>query len=278
MITFTFGAHEVGEPRRGDFPDMVEALKGRSIISLGEWEQQNRFELGLSGNLMLRIIASGSGLEINCISTQNRNEPLASALLLGEMPSTVPARQLEAKLRGLRTAFAIFYLLEASRQEELANYLRHHPFGDIDRALLTTEDQLQIESVSYGSWMATVRTKSRAAFKALIAVAIVAFPRTRDALLKKLEAEANIMDTKARREELALERERFELARDKTSYALEFAKKIGADREVRETLNRRMRRAICDLAAGDPDESEIRKSARKTFTGVEGNEDVDADD
>lgn len=272
MITFTFGAHELGEPRTGDFPQMIEALKGRSIVSLAQWERENRFELGLSGNVMLRIFASGPNLEINCISTQNRNEPLASALLLGDMPGTVPVWQLEAKLRGLRTAFAIFYLLEASRQEELADYLRHHPFGDIDRALLSPEDQLLIESVSYGSWVATVRTRARAAFNAMVAVATIVFPRTRDAFLKKLEAEASIKDTRAKRDELALAREQFELTRDQTDYALDLAKKVGADKEVRNILNRRLRRAIYDLAAGDPAETEIRESARKTFTAIEESE------
>jgi hypothetical protein len=269
MITFTFGAHELGEPRKGDFLQVIEALKGRSIISLGQWEQENRFELGLSGNVMLRIFASGPNLEINCLSTQNRNEPLASALLLGEMPGTVSVWQLEAKLRGLRTAFAIFYLLEASRQEELADYLRHHPFGDIDRALLSPEDQLHIESVSYGSWVATVRTRARAAFNALVALATIVFPRTRDAFLKKLEAEASIKDTRAKRDELALARERFELTRDQTDYALDLAKKIGADREVQDILNRRLRKAAYDLAVGDPDESEIREIARTTFSGAD---------
>jgi hypothetical protein len=150
MVRFTFGAHEIGTVRTAAFSQVVEAIKGRSIVSLGEWKGENRFELGLSGSAMLRVFTSGTDIEINCISTQNPNEPLASALLLGEMPGTVPVWQLEAKLRGLRTAFAIFYLLETSRQEELAEYLRHHPFGDIDRALLAIEDRLQIESVPYG--------------------------------------------------------------------------------------------------------------------------------
>ncbi|MGH9713631.1 MAG: hypothetical protein ACRD5M_10070 [Candidatus Acidiferrales bacterium] len=272
MITFTFGAHELGNARTADFPQVVDALKGRSIISLGEWEQDNRFEFGLSGNLMLRIFSSGANLEINCISTQNRNEPLASALLLGDMPGTVSVWQLEAKLRGLRTAFAIFYLLETSRQEELSDYLRHHPFGDIDRALLAPEDQLQIESVSYGSWVATVRTKARAAFNALIAVGTIVFPRTRDAFLKKLEAEASIKDTRARQDEVALARERFELTKDRTDYALDLAKKIG-DEEVQDILRRRLRRAVYELASGDPDEGEIRKLAQKTFSGADAGKD-----
>lgn len=265
MIRFTFGAHEVDAVHTADFSQVVEAIKGRAIVSLGEWEGESRFELGLSGSVMLRVLTSGTDIEINCVSTQNPNEPLASALLLGDMPGTVPVWQLEAKLRGLRTAFAIFYLLETSRQEELAEYLRHHPFGDIDRALLATEDRLHIESVSYGSWVATVRTKARTALNALIAVATIVFPRTRDAFLKKIEAEASIKDTRARRDEVALARETFELRKDQTEYALNLAEKIGDD-DARGILYRRLRHAVYELASGDPDEDEIRRATQKTFT------------
>jgi len=115
MTRFTLGAYETQTASPVDFSQVVEVVKGRSITSLADWGG-NRFELGLSGNVMLRIFASGADIEVNCYSTQNQNDPLASALLLGEMPQAASVWQLEAKLRGLRTAFGIFYLLSSERE------------------------------------------------------------------------------------------------------------------------------------------------------------------
>lgn len=268
MTRFTFGAQETQSVIPGDFSQLVEVVKGRSIVSLGDWGDGNRFELGLSGRVMLRIFAGPDGLEVNCISTQNRDEPLASALPLGEMPEAVPSWQPEAKLRGFRTAFAIFYLVASEREKELSEYLRQHPFGDIDRALLTDDEALQIESLSYGSWIATVRTKARSALNALVAVGTIVFPRTREAFLKKLEAEASLKDTEAKRAEVALARDRFELAKGQADYALDLAKRI-KDKEGQELIRRRVRGAMYDLASGDQDEKEIRKTARRTFPALQ---------
>jgi hypothetical protein len=273
MTRFTFGAYETQTASPADFSQVVEVVKGRSITSLADWGA-NRFELGLSGNVMLRIFASGTDIEINCFSTQNQDEPLASALPLGEMPEMVSVWHLEAKLRGLRTAFGIFYLLASERERELAEYLVQHPFGDIDRALLTDGEALRIESLSYGSWVATVRTKTRAAINALVAIATIVFPRSRDAFLKKLEAEASLKGTEAKRSEVALARDKFELAKDQTEYALDLANRMG-DRKTREVLLRRLRHAIYDLASGDRDETEIRDVTRRIFPTVEADGDED---
>ncbi len=264
MARYTFGAYETQAATAADFGRFIEVVKGRSIISLADWGPE-RLELGLSGNVMLRVFATGAEIEVNCISTQNPEEPPAFALTLGEMPATVPVWQLDIKLRGLRTAFAIFYLLTNKRAEELADYLSRHPSGDVDRALLSSDEALQVESVSYGSWVATVRAKTRGAIDALTALATIVFPRTRNAFLKKLEAEADLKSAEARRGEVALERERFALAKDRTDYVLDLANKI-EDPEAKEILIRRLRGAIYELASGDQDEPEIRTSIRRLLS------------
>jgi len=167
-----------------------------------------------------------------------------------------------------------FFISSLVKERELAEYLLQHPFGDIDRALLTDEEALQIESVSDGSWVATVRTKTKAAINALVAVATIVFPRSRDAFLKKLEAEASLRGTEAKRSEVALARDKFELAKDQTEYALDLANRIG-DRKTREVLRRRLRHAIYDLVSGDRDETEIRDVTRRMFPAGEADEDED---
>lgn len=115
------------------------------------------WSFGLSGKVTLHILLTKGGIEVNCFSTQNAGEPIAFTLALGEMAETIPVWQLDAKLRGLRTAFAILHLLSNDRQDALTAYLLHHPYGDIDRALLREDETLEIESLSYGSWIAALR-------------------------------------------------------------------------------------------------------------------------
>jgi len=211
---------------------------------------------------MLRVFLTESGIEINCFSTQNAEEPLAFSLALGEMPETMPVWQLEAKLRGLRTAFAIFHLLSGNRQDALSTYLSHHPHGDVDRALLREDETVEIESLSYGSWIAVLRAKSREALNAITALATVVYPRTRDAFLRKIEAEADLKETEAQRGALGLERERFALAKERADYVLDLANRI-EDREAKKILLGRLKTAIYELGTGDLGEEEIRRSTNQ---------------
>ena len=166
MIRFTFGAHEVDAVHTADFSQVVEAIKGRAIVSLGEWEGESRFELGLSGSVMLRVLTSGTDIEINCVSTQNPNEPLASALFNGTCLEPSQFGNLRQNCAVSEPRSQSFICLRLPGKRNWRRYLRHHPFGDIDRALLATEDRLHIESVSYGSWVAVVCTKARTALRA----------------------------------------------------------------------------------------------------------------
>ena len=63
------------------------------------------------------------------------------------------------------------------------------------------------------------------------------------------------------RDEVAVERERFDLQKQKTDYLLELVDKIG-DAKAKEIVLKRLKTAIYDLATGDADEVEIRRSAR----------------
>jgi hypothetical protein len=98
--------------------------------------------------------------------------------------------------------------------------------------------------------------------KAIMALATIVYPRTRDAFLKKSEAEAELKVIEAERGAVALERDRFELARDKIDYVLELANKIG-EGEAKEILRRRLRTAIYELGTGDDEEGEIRDMSRR---------------
>lgn len=144
----------------------------------------------------------------------------------------------------------------------LANYLLEHPFGDIDRGLLSDDESLRVESVSYGSWIGTFRAKAKEAIHAVTALVTIVFPRTRDMFLRKLEAETSLKEIEAKRGAVALERERFELVKAQADYALELVKRLD-ETDAKDVVQRRLREAIYDLAAGDTSEGEIRSSTRR---------------
>ncbi len=265
MVSYSFGrgllhggAHEV------DFSRFVDLVKGRSIVSLASGEDS--LELGLSGNVMVRIEKGGmlsqAAVEVICFSTANRGEPQSVALLLGEMPQGVPARLLEMKLRGLRSAFALLLLAERD-DKRLGQYLRAHPFADLD--VLLGDEGLEIESISYGSWIAVVRSKATQAFDAMKAIATIFMPRVRDAYIKKLEADADLKTVEVARGEVELKREEFELSKARAEYVVDLVSRAG-DRETQKILQKRLQRAIYELASGDDDESETRANARKLLS------------
>jgi hypothetical protein len=262
LAHYTSGAIEVSTPSQITFQEFVEIVKGRSVVDLGDFGP-DRLELFLSGRVVLRIFSVGKAIEVNCFSNQQDNEPLAFAFPFGDMPKAIPVWQLETKLRGLRTLFAIFYLLANNREKDLASYLAHHPSGDIDGALLSDADNLQIESLSHGSsWIATAWTKTRDAAKIVMAIVTLVYPRARDAFVKKIEAEAELKDIEAKRGAVALERDRFELAKDRVDYVLELVSKVEGV-EVQEILRSRVKRAVYELAVGDVDEEETRNVAKR---------------
>jgi hypothetical protein len=258
--------------RESDFEWFVQVVKGRSIVSLAE-QGPNVLEVGLSGDVMIRIRAEpkgwpgepDEGFILTVVSTRNSTEPRSFALSLGEMPQGVPAWQLESKLRGLRTAFGILYLAN-SENRVLTQYLRQHPYGDLDRLL--GDDGLQIESLSYGSWVAVLRSKGKQAVEAILALATIVFPRSRDALLKKLEAEAELKDIEAKRAAVALRRDEFELAKDQSNYIVDLVQRIGT-KDEKQILRQRLRQALYELASGDRDEREIRSVVKRLLPSRE---------
>ncbi len=165
MATFTVGPVELGQARASAYSEFISIAKGRSIISAADWGA-DRFELGLSGGLMIRFFASAP-TEVNVIATVNPGELPPMIVALGDLPQRVPLSVIEDKLRGLRTLHSIYFLVENGRSSDLASYLESNPDGDIERELLDEEDRLYVESISYGSWILALWAKSVKAYHAV---------------------------------------------------------------------------------------------------------------
>ena len=96
MSQFTIGAYEMENAVVSDFSEFLAIIKGRSVISAADWGD-DRFELGLSGNLMIRFFQTEDGMTINLISTQNANENPSLVVDLGNMEQRVPISIIENK-------------------------------------------------------------------------------------------------------------------------------------------------------------------------------------
>src|SRR5205823_1084981 len=101
--------------------------------------------------------------------------------------------------------------------------------SDIEGALLHENEKLLVESVSYGSWVVAVWTKTKGAFHALSSVSGMIFERGRDAYLRKLEADASVREYEAQREAIGVAKAAFELNRDKVAHLLSLAYDAGGE-------------------------------------------------
>lgn len=254
MTQYSIGALEMNERRASDFEEFVSIVKGRSIVSAADWGNE-RIELGLSGGAMLRFFGSPLNYsEVNLIQTVNRDELPPILISLGDMPQRVPLATIEEKLRGLRTLYAIFFLYHTGRLNDLIRFLETNPNEDIEQHLLSEDDRLHIESISYGSWVLAVWAKTKASYKAISSVAGLVLDRGREAFLAKMEADARLAHAKARREEIAANKDEFQLKKSQLDYMLKISGQVESP-QLRANLESIMIDATRNLTAGDPDDS-----------------------
>lgn len=231
MAMFTVGALELGPETEIDFANFVSITLGLSIKSAGDFGK-DRVEIGLSGDMMLRIWSSPEGLRLNLFSTTNKGEipPLILTFADEKKPPTLES--FERRLQGMRQLYAIIYLFQEGRTADLSKLLADDPDVDIELALLKDNERLQIESFGPGSWIIALLSQVRASYKAILTFAAIIYSKGRDSLLRRLEAEARL-------KEIEVEKNQFELMARKTDYALALAEKL-PDAQIRERLYRRV--------------------------------------
>jgi hypothetical protein len=254
MTKYTLGAIELGQTIPSDFGELLSIIKGRSIISAADWGSE-RFEFGLSGNLMVRFFQTDGGMIINLISTQNIDENPTLVLDMGDMDKRVPISVIETKLKALRTLYAIFYLINDGREKELQSYIIEHPQGDIERALLKEDEQLYIESISYGSWVLTVWAKTQKAYKSVVSVAGLVFERGREAFLGKLEADTRLKNAEADLKETEVTEKQFDIGKKQFDYLMEASEKLDIP-EAKELLKRKLIEATKNFTMGDKSDNQ----------------------
>ncbi len=268
---YSIGAYEMGNNTRSNFEEFISVLKGRSIISGADFGD-DRFELGLSGDLMIRFFWTEHGLLKNLVNTTNKDDSPAFVMNFGDMDKRVPIHVIATKLNALRTLYAAFYLINDGRQNELQEFLLENPKGDIE-SLLAADDQLFIESISYGSWnIASWAKKTGKAIKSLRSVAGMVFNRSREAYLSKMEAEARLkaaeadktanearrIEAETREKEVDIRAKEFDLRKSQMDYFLEVTDKLD-DKDAREILKDRLIHATRNFMLGDKTDNDSFK-------------------
>lgn len=250
-MEFTIGAFERGETRRSDFDEFINVVSGRGIVSGASWDS-DRFELGLSGDGMIRIFWSPNGLEVNFVSTTNIDENPPLIIRLNDKERRLPARLLEKRLFGIRQLYAVVRLTDNKRLDLLSSI---DNIRDLE-ALLPEDEQLYIECMSPGSWYLTVWTKVETSYKSLIKMVLMVFSRGREAFIQKLESEAKLRRVEANEKE-------FELFTKKIDYTLGLANRL-ENEELKGKIEQRIIESLEDSLLQSR-ESPIVQEASKRF-------------
>ena len=127
------------------------------------------------------------------------------------------------------------------------------PNTDIDD-FLSPDEYLFIECLSPGSWYVTVWSKLRSSYRSLLQTVGIVYERGREALLRKLEAEA-------RSKELDNEAKEFGLLSSKVDFALGLQDKVH-DENLKKTLQIRVENELRNLLISDND-TQIKQISNK---------------
>lgn len=238
MAQLSLGLFEQGSEVEVDFIDLFSLIKGMSIKSAADWGE-GRFEIGLSGGLLLRIFQTPDGLSLNVVSTINKDEISPLILVLPSETERPSAGDLEKRLHGLRQLYAIVYLLDRNdtRLGLFEKYAEENIYFDIESACLGPDERLYIESFAPGSWITTIWTKTKEAKSALTLLAGTVYREGRENMLRRIKAETRIKEVEAESKE-------FELFTRKLDYVQKISKKSPG---LKELVDLRIETALSEL-------------------------------
>jgi len=166
----------------------------------------------------------------------------------------LPARILEKRLRALRTLYAIVHLSLTDRFNLVQDVLAKDPFYDLE-LLLHDDELLYIECLAPGSWYITLWSKVRSSYHSILQTVSIVSVRGREALLKKLEAEARL-------KELDVEEKEFEIFTQKADYGLNLMDRLSSD-SAKTALRDRVEEALGNFLLLEPHSVEVQNAKKR---------------
>ncbi|BDA85452.1 hypothetical protein Sa4125_29940 [Aureimonas sp. SA4125] len=199
VISDPIGKVAVGVP----FEAFLDIVRSSAIRSAATGD--NFFEFGTSENVNVRFEATADGdIQITMFSTLNKddNPPLRLQIADGDEP--VSAADVERRIRSLRQAYAIAYMVDARRTVELARVLEEEPDADIEETCLAPQERLYIGTLTPGSMWLTLLTKSKKAYSVARYGLALTFAEGRMAFLDRLKADTKLkqLDVEERENEI----------------------------------------------------------------------------
>jgi hypothetical protein len=213
MSTFYLIDPEADAPINISFAEIVDLAKGASIVNVSE--SDGLLEIGLSEALTLRFQPRGR-LHVTIMSTKDSRGivPIRFQLIEGgEEPS---AAIVEGRLHRLRQIYAISFLVDAGREDELAEAIQESPGRDLEY-LLAPEDRLYVQAASPGSFLVTLFGKSSAAQSVLRNLPLLTFPEGRQNLLRRMRAETAVQELEVAKKEASVALKEAEAAKKKVA-------------------------------------------------------------
>jgi hypothetical protein len=190
-----------GKESELDFVELVTLIKGSSIKSLAIAD--DFFELGLTDAFNLRIQGR---IRVSLLSTLNKGELPPVRLQILKDGEIATAQAVEKRLHALRQLYAVTFLLNAGKANEIANIKQPESFDFED--MLREDERLFITAAGPGSFDLTFITKTLTALKSLGDIASLFYNEGRQALLERVRSTTELkkLDVVQKQDEIALKR------------------------------------------------------------------------
>ncbi len=201
-----------------DFADLVTLIKGTAITSLAS--SKDFLELGLSERFNLRIQPDGTGgVNVILMSTLNADEVPPLTVKIIDEGESATAELVQRRIAALRQAYAIAYLINTGRGDELGSVLGSGWEDDVEGKFLRNEEKLYIEAAGPGSLWLTIIAKTKVGYQTATDILALFYSEGRDALLRRVRANTVI-------KELEADHKRLRLDLDRANGVLDMANKI----------------------------------------------------
>jgi hypothetical protein len=182
-----------------DFGEFVSLVKGASITSLATAD--NFLEFGLSDGYILRIDSQ------NNVNLFQYLKILPVRINLITNDETPTAQLVELRLHALRQIYAINCLVNAGKEDDIANAFRTDSAFDLED-LIDTANKLFVISASPGSFWLTVTTRTMAALKNFGNIFPLFYDEGRQAVLERVRANTDLakLDVDKKRSDIQIQR------------------------------------------------------------------------
>lgn len=180
-----------------DFHHFASLVEGAGLISVNFFSEDGSVTLGFSAgrDVNIRPSKGGFGLQLDAKPEGHYSAPVPISF---EGATSAHVGASVAVLAAIDELYAIIFLRFEDRWDALRNYLKTSEAGHAS-ALLKDSERPVFLSFAYGSWHSEMWSKTKNGIKALRMIALSASGRGREAMIRRVEAEACLGEANAKK-------------------------------------------------------------------------------